>query len=191
MPANLENSAVATGLDKVHFHSNPWERQSQRMLKLLHNCTHLTRQQSNAQSTPSQASKYMNDELSDDQAGFRRGRGTRDQTANIHWIIEKAREFQKNIYFCFIDYAKAFDSVVHNKVWKILQVKGIAVNLTCLLRNLYADFWTLWEKARVGCFERTASKHVYYLWWNRSPAQVGCMRQVLGPGALGRPRGTG
>ena len=108
--------------------------------------------------------QYMNDELSDDQAGCRRGRGTRDQTANSRWVIEKAREFQKNIYICFIDYAKAFDCVVHNKVWKILQMKGIAVNLTCLLRNLYADFWTLWEKARVGCFERTASKHVYYLW---------------------------
>ena len=71
-------------------------------------------------------------------AGFRKGRGTRDQIANIHWIMEKAREFQKNIYFCFIDYAKAFDCVDHNKLWKILQEMGIPDHLTCLLRNLYA-----------------------------------------------------
>ena len=72
------------------------------------------------------------------QAGFRKGRGTRDQIANIHWIIEKAKEFQKNIYFCFIDYAKAFDCVDHNKLWKILQEMGIPDHLICLLRNLYA-----------------------------------------------------
>ena len=80
----------------------------------------------------------MNRELPDVQAGFRKDRGTRDQIANIHWIIEKAREFQKNIYFCFIDYAKAFDCVVHNKQWKILQEMGIPDHLTCILRNLYA-----------------------------------------------------
>ena len=80
----------------------------------------------------------MNYELPDVQAGFRKGRGTRDQIANIGWIIKKAREFQKNIYFCFIDYAKAFDSVDHHKLWKILQEIGIPDNLTCLLRNLYA-----------------------------------------------------
>ena len=77
-------------------------------------------------------------ERSDAQAGFRKGRGTRDQTANIRWIIEKAREFQKNIYFCFIDYTKAFDCVDHNKQWKILQEMGIPDHLTCFLRNLYA-----------------------------------------------------
>ena len=82
--------------------------------------------------------QYVNHELPDVQAGFRKGRGTRDQIANIHWIIEKAREFQKNIYFCFIDYAKAFDCVDHNKLWKILQEMGIPDHLTCLLRNLYA-----------------------------------------------------
>ena len=80
----------------------------------------------------------MNHELPDVQAGFRKGRGTRDQIANKCWIIEKAREFQKNIYFCFIDYAKAFDCVDHNKLRKILQKVGIPDNLTCLLRNLYA-----------------------------------------------------
>ena len=80
----------------------------------------------------------MNCELPDVQAGFRKGRGTRDQSANIRWIMEKAREFQKNIYFCFIDYAKDFDYVDHNKLWKILKVMGIPDHLTCLLRNLCA-----------------------------------------------------
>ena len=74
--------------------------------------------------------QYVNQELLDVQAGFRKGRGTRDQIANIHWSIEKAREFQKNIYFCFIDYAKAFDCVDHNKLWKILQEMGIPAHLT-------------------------------------------------------------
>ena len=82
--------------------------------------------------------KYVNHELPDVQAGFRKGRGTRDQITNIRWIMEKAREFQENIYFCFIDYAKAFNCVDHNKLWKILQEMGIPDHLTCLLRNLYA-----------------------------------------------------
>ena len=82
--------------------------------------------------------QYMNHELTDIQAGFRKGRGTRDQIANICWIIEKAREFQKSIYFCFIDYAKAFDFVDHNKLWKIVQEMDIPDDLTCLLRNAYA-----------------------------------------------------
>ena len=81
--------------------------------------------------------QYMNCELPD-QAGFIKGRRTRDQIANIHWIIEKARQFQKNIYFCFIDYAKAFDCVDHNKLWKIMKEMGIPDHVTCLLRNLYA-----------------------------------------------------
>ena len=80
----------------------------------------------------------MNHELPHVQAGFRKGRGTRDQIDNIHGIIKKAREFQKNIYFCFIDYAKAFDCVDHNKLWKILKEMGISDHLICLLRNLYA-----------------------------------------------------
>ena len=82
--------------------------------------------------------QYMNRKLPDVHAGFRKGRGTRDQIANICWIIEKAREFQKNIYFCFIDYAKAFDCVDHNKLWKILKEMGIPNPLTCLLRSLCA-----------------------------------------------------
>ena len=88
----------------------------------------------------------MNQELPDVQAGFRKGRGTRDQIANIRWIMEKAREFQKNIYyFCFIDYAKAFDCVDPNKLWKILQAMGIPDHLTYLLRNLYTD-----QEATIG-----------------------------------------
>ena len=82
--------------------------------------------------------QYVNHEIPDFQAGFRKGRGTRDQIANICWIMEKAREFQKNIYVCFIDYVKAFDCVDHNKLWKILKEMGIQNHLTCLLRNLYA-----------------------------------------------------
>ena len=116
MPANLENSAVATGLEKVSFHSNPKKgnpkecsnyhtialisHASKVMLKILQ----------------ARLQQYMNRELPDVQAGFRKGRGTSDQIANIWWIIEKAREFQKNIYFCFIDYAKAFNCVDHNKL---------------------------------------------------------------------------
>ena len=86
----------------------------------------------------SRLQQYVNLELPDVQAGFRKGRGTRDQIANIRWIIEKAREFQKNIYFCFTDYAKAFDCVDHNKLWKILKEMGIPDHPTGLLRNLYA-----------------------------------------------------
>ena len=82
--------------------------------------------------------QYMSHELPDVQAGFRKGRGTRYQIANIQWMIEKAKEFQKNIYFCFIDYAKAFDCVDHHKLWKILKEMGILDHMTCLLRNLYA-----------------------------------------------------
>ena len=83
--------------------------------------------------------QYVNCELPDVQAGFRKGKGTRDQTANIQWVIKKAREFQKNIYFCFIDYTKVFDCVDHNKLWKILKQMGISDHLTRLLRNLYTD----------------------------------------------------
>ena len=86
----------------------------------------------------SRLQEYVNSELPDVQAGFTKSRGIRDQNANICWIIEKAREFQKNIYFCFIDYAKAFDCVDHNKLWKILREMGIPDHLTCLLRNMCA-----------------------------------------------------
>ena len=139
MPANLEISAVATGLEKVSFHSNLKERPCQRMFKLPHNCIHLTPSRVMLKILQARLQQYMNWEFPDAQAGFRKGRGTRDQIANIRWIMEKAREFQKNTYFCFTDYAKAFDCVDHNKLQKILQEMGIPDHLTCLLRNLYAD----------------------------------------------------
>ena len=139
MPANLENSAVATGLEKISFHSNPKERQCQRMFKLPHNALMSHTSKVMLKILQGRLQQYMNCELPDAQAGFRKGTGTRDQIANIRWIIEKAREFQKNMYFCFIDYAKAFDCVDHNKLWKILKEMGISDHLTCLLRNLYAD----------------------------------------------------
>ena len=135
MPANLENSAVATGLEKVSFYSNPKERQCQRMLKLPHNCTHLTCYKSKTQNFEVRLQQYMSQELSDVQTGFRKGTGIRYQIANICWIIEKAREFQENIYFCFIDYAKPFDYVDHNKLWEILKETGIPDHLICLLRT--------------------------------------------------------
>ena len=131
MPPNLENSAVATGLEKVRFHSNPKKgnakecsnystialisHASKVMLKILQ----------------AKLQQYMNRELSDVQAGFRKCRRTRDQIVNICWIMEKAREFQKTIYFCFIDYAKAFNCVDHDKLWKIIQEMGIPDHLTC------------------------------------------------------------
>ena len=111
MPANLENSAVAKGLEKVNFHSNPKERQCQRMLKLPQNALISHASKVILKILQARHQQYVNCELPDVQAGFRKGRGTRDQIANICCIIEKARQFQKNIYFCFIDYAKAFDHV--------------------------------------------------------------------------------
>ena len=138
MPANLENLAVATGLEKVSFHSNPKERQAKECsnyctIALISHASKVTLKLLQAR-----LQQYVNCELPDVQAGFRKGRGTRDQIANIHWIREKARELQKTIYFCFIDYAKAFDCVDHKKLWKILKEMGIPDHLTCLLRNLYA-----------------------------------------------------
>ena len=123
----------------------------------------------------------MNCELPDVQAGFRKGRGTRDQTANIRWIIEKAREFQKNIYFCFIDYAKAFDCVDHNELWEILKEMGIPDHLTCLLRNLYAgqettvrtgdgttDWFQMGKGVGQGCILSPCLFNLYaeYIIWN-------------------------
>ena len=102
----------------------------------------------------------MNHELLDVQASFRKGRGTRNQIANIHWIMENAREFQKNIYFCFIDYTKAFDHVDHHKLWKILKEREIPDHLTCLLRNLYAgqeETWT-WNSRLAPNLERSTSR---------------------------------
>ena len=137
MPANLENSAVATGLEKVSFHSSPQKRQCQRMSKLPHSCTVSHTGKVMLKILQARLQQYVNRELPCVQAGFQKGRGTRDQITNVHWIIEKAREFQKNIYFYFIEYAKAFACVDRNKLWKILKEMGIPDQLTCLLRNLY------------------------------------------------------
>ena len=138
MSANLENSAVATGLEKVSFHSIPKESNAKECsnycaIALISHASKLM-----LKILQARLQQYVSRELPDVQAGFRKGRGTRDQIANMCWIIEKAREFQKNINFCFIDYAKAFDCVDHNKLWKILREMGIPDHLTCLLRNLYA-----------------------------------------------------
>ena len=125
MPANFENSAVATGLEKVSFHSNPKERQCQRISNY---CTIVLISYTSKvmlKILQARLQEYMNHELPDIQAGFRKGRVSRDQIANICWIIEKTRVFKKNIYFCFINYAKAFDCVDHNKLWKILKEMGI------------------------------------------------------------------
>ena len=124
---------MATGLEKFRFHSNPKECSNYRTIALISHTSKVM-----LKILQARLQQYMNQEIPDVQAGFRKGRGTRDQIANISWIIEKAREFQKNICFCFIDYVKAFDCVDHNKLWKILQVMGIPDHLTCLLRNLYA-----------------------------------------------------
>ena len=128
---------MVTGLEKVSFHSNPKkgnakENSNYRTIALISHASKVTLKIFQAR-----FQQYVNHELPDVQAGFRKGRGTRDQIANISWIIKKAREFQKNIYFCFIDYAKAFDCVDHNKLWKILKEMRIPDHLICLLRNLY------------------------------------------------------
>ena len=138
LDVNCENSAVATGLEKVSFNSNPKkgnvkEHSNYRAIALISQASKVM-----LKILQSRLQQYGNCELTDVQAGFRKGREIRDQIPNICWIIEKAREFQKNIYFCFTDYAKAFDCVDHNKLWKILKEMGIPDNLTCLLRNLYA-----------------------------------------------------
>ena len=133
MSANLENSVVATRLEKVSFHSNPKECPKYHIIALISHTSKVM-----LKILQARLQQYVNRELPDVQAGFRKGRGIRNQIANIHWTIEKVREFQKNIYFCFIDYAKAFDSVDHNTLWKILKEMGIPDHLTCLLRNLYA-----------------------------------------------------
>ena len=121
MPVNMENSEVATGLEKVSFHSTPKKGNAKKCSNyhIIAFISHASKVMLKILQTMLQ--QYVNQELPDVQAGSRRGRGTRDQTSNIQWIINKAKEFQKNIYFCFIDYAKAFDFVDHNKLWKFLK----------------------------------------------------------------------
>ena len=148
-PANLENSSVVTGLENVSFHCNAKECSNYCTIAFVSHASKVMFKIFQAR-----LQQYMNWELSDLQVGFRKGRGNKDQIANICWIIENAREFQKNIYFCFIDYAKAFDCVGHHKLWKILKEMGIPDHLTCLLRNLYAG-----QEATVRTdIEQTGSK---------------------------------
>ena len=139
MPVNLENSAVTTGLEKVSFHSNPRKRQSTKECSDYHTIVLISHTSKlMLKILQARLQQYVNHEIPDVQAGFRKGRGTINQIANICWIMKIAREFQKNIYFCFVAYAKAFGCVNHNKLWKILKEMGIPDHLTCLLRNLYA-----------------------------------------------------
>ena len=167
MPANLENSAVATGLEKVSFHSAK-ECSNYHTIALISHASKVM-----FKILQARLQQYVNWELPDVQAGFRKGRGTRDQIANIRWIMKKAKEFQENIYF-FIDYAKAFDCVDHNKLWKILQEMGIPDHHTCLLRNLYAgqeatvrirhwtmDWFQIGKGVRQGCLLSSCLFNLY------------------------------
>ena len=159
MPANLENSAVATGLEKVSFPPNANERQWK---ECSNYCTsalisHVSK------IFQARIQQYMNHEPPDVQAWFRKCKGTREKIANIFWIIETAREFQKNFYFCFIDYAKAFDCVDHKKLWKILQEMGTPDHLICPLRNLYAGqeatvYNQTWNNRMVPNRQRSTSR---------------------------------
>ena len=137
MPAHLENSAVATGLEKFSFFISISKKGNAKECSNYHTIA-LISQASKVMLKILQGrlQQYMNQELPDEPVRFIKGRGMRDQIANICWITEKATEFQKNIYFCFIDYAKAFDCVYQNKLWKILKEMGIPEHLSCLLRNL-------------------------------------------------------
>ena len=130
MPANLENSVVVTGREKVSFHSNAKGCSDDHTLALISHTSKVM-----LKILQARLQQYVNHELSDVQIRLRKGRGTRDQIANICWIKEKAREFQKNIYFCFIDYAKVFDCVDHNKLWKILKEMGIP--------DLFTSLWEI------------------------------------------------
>ena len=164
MPANLENSAVATGLERSVFipipkKGNAKECSNYHTIALISHTSKVM-----LQILQARLQQYVSHELPDVQAGFRKGTGTRAQIANICWIIEKAREFQKNIYFCFSDYAKAFDYVDPKKLWKILKEMGLSDHLTCLLRFLYAgqeatvrtghgtnDWFQIGKGVRPGC----------------------------------------
>ena len=164
MPANLEHSAGAKDWKRsvsipIPKKGNPKECSNYHTIALISHASKVM-----LKILQARLQQYMNCEPPDVQAGFRKGRGTRDQIANIHWIIEKAREFQKNIYFCFIVYAKAFGSVDHNKLWKILKEMVIQDHLTCLLRYPYAgqeatvrtghgttDWFQIGKGVRQGC----------------------------------------
>ena len=147
---------MATGLEKISLHSSPKKGNAKECSNY-----HTIALISHASEVrlywllQDRFQQYMNGELPDVQTGFRKGRGTRDQIANVRWILRKAREFQKNIYFCFVDYAKVFDCMDHNKLWKILREMGIPDHLTCLSRNLYAGQEAI---VRMDMEQQTGSK---------------------------------
>ena len=164
MPANWENSAVATGQERSVFipiskKGNGKEYSNYHTIALIsHNSKVMVK------ILQARFQQYVNHELPDVQARFRKGKGTRDQITNIHWIIEEAREFQKNIYLCFIDYAKAFDCVNHSKLWKILKEVGTPGHLTFFQSNLYAD-----QKATVRTCHQTTD------WFQIRKGVQGCI----------------
>ena len=187
MPANLESSAVSIRLENSVFipipkKGNAKECSNYHTIALISHTNKVM-----LKILQVRLQRYMNHELPDVQAGFRKGRGTRDQMATIHWIIEKAREFQKNIYFCFIDYTKAFDCVDHNKLWKILKEMGISDHLTCLLRNLYVgqeatvrtghgttDWLRIGKGVCQGCILSPClfNFNAEYIMWNARPGEI-------------------
>ena len=172
MPANLENSSVATGLERsvsisILKKGNAKECWNYHKIAIISHISKVI-----LKILQARLEQYVNRKVPYVQAGFRKGRGTRDQIANIHWIIKKAGEFQENTYFCIIDYAKAFDCVDHNNLWKILQEMGIPDHLTCLLRNLYAgqeatvrtgttDWFQIGKGVRQGCILSPCSFNIY------------------------------
>ena len=156
MPANLEDLAVATGLKKVSFHSNPKERQCQIMFKLPYNFTHLTCQQSSAHNSPSQSSTVREPRTSKCSSWIQNRQ--KNQRSHCQYLLDhkkSKKKFQKNLYFCFIDYTKIFECVDHNKLGKLLKEMGIADHLTWLLRNLYAgqEATVRTEFGTMDCFQ--------------------------------------
>ena len=163
MPANLENSTVAFGLEKVSFNSNPKERQCQRMFKLPYDCTHFTCQQDYAQNPSSQALAVRELRTFKCTSWIQKRQRNQRSIANTHWIIEKAKKLQKKIYFWFIDYTKANDWMDHNQLWNILKHIGMPDHIPCLLRNLVCRTrsnnwnWT-WNNEVVQNWERNTSR---------------------------------
>ena len=191
----LEKLAVVTRLKKFTFHSNPKEGNAQQWSN-YHTVAFISHNSKVMLKIPqARLQQYVNWELPDVQAGFRKGRETIDQIANIQWITEKAREFQENIYFCFIHYAKAFDCVDHNKLWKIFKEMGIPDYLTCLLRNLYAgqeatirtghgktDLLQIGKGICQGCILSPCLFNLYaeYITWNARLAEAQAGIKIAG-----------
>ena len=185
MLENLENSAVATDWKRSDFIPIPKKGNDKECSKYCTIALFSHASKVTLKILQARLQQYVNQEILDIEAGFIKGRGIRDQIANIHWVIEKAREFQKNIYFCSIDYA--FDSVDHNKLWKILKEMGIPDHLTCLHRNLYAgqeatvrtghgtkDWFQTWKGVRQGCLLSPCLFNLYaeYIMKSRLPGEI-------------------